>query len=295
MTTSTTTTTTVSGSPNPATFGQSVTFTATVAAGGSGTPTGTVTFTDGTTTLGSAAVDSGGHAAINVSTLAVGGHTVLASFAGSGTWQNSSGSTTENVQDGTSTSVAGSPNPSSYQQSVTFTATVTPAGTGAGTPVGSVTFKDGATTLATVAVDSTGRASFSTSSLTVGSHTISASFAGSGGWLSSSGSTTQTVNGPTDVTPPNAVPGVAATPGPPKRAITVKWSATTDPGGAVAAYLVYSSSAQNGTYTVIATVTTLSYTDALPSSGTTRWYYIVARDTAGNLSAPTAKVSANAK
>jgi hypothetical protein len=295
VTTSNTTTTTVSGSPNPVTFGQSVTFTATVAAGGGGTPTGNVTFTGGTTTLGSAAVDGGGHAAINVSTLTVGGHTVLASFVGSGVWQNSSGSTTENVQDGTSTSVAGSPNPSSYQQSVTFTATVTSAGTGAGTPVGSVTFKDGATTLATVAVDSTGRASFSTSSLTVGNHTISASFAGSGGWLSSSGSTSQTVNGPTDVTPPNPVTGVTATPGPPKRAITVKWSATTDPGGAVAAYLVYSSSTQNGTYTVIDTVTTLSYANASLTSGTVHWYYIVARDTAGNLSAPSAKVSANAK
>jgi len=45
------TATTVTSSLNPSTFGQSVTFTATVSSAG-GTPTGTVTFYDGATTLG---------------------------------------------------------------------------------------------------------------------------------------------------------------------------------------------------------------------------------------------------
>jgi hypothetical protein len=57
-------------------------------------------------------------------------------------------------------------------QSVTFTATV--AGTN---PTGTVTFSDGSTTLATQNLSS-GRASYSTSALSVGSHEISAAYSG---------------------------------------------------------------------------------------------------------------------
>src|SRR5207244_607253 len=48
------TATVVTSAPNPSVFGQPVTFTATVTAvpPGTGTPTGTVTFAEGTTTLG---------------------------------------------------------------------------------------------------------------------------------------------------------------------------------------------------------------------------------------------------
>jgi len=53
-------TVTLTSSPNPAAFGQSITFTATVTSGGSGTPTGTVTFKDGTTTLGTGTLNTSG-------------------------------------------------------------------------------------------------------------------------------------------------------------------------------------------------------------------------------------------
>ncbi|HEV2186444.1 MAG TPA: Ig-like domain-containing protein, partial [Stellaceae bacterium] len=55
-------------------------------------------------------------------------------------------------------------------QPVTFTANVSGAG---GPPTGTVTFKDGAATLATVTLGG-GTASFTTSSLAVGNHTITA-------------------------------------------------------------------------------------------------------------------------
>jgi hypothetical protein len=288
------TTTTASGSPNPSTFSQVVTFTATVtaAAGGGTTPAGAVTFKDGATTLGSDSVDGSGHAAVSVSSLSMGSHTISANFAGIDGWLSSSGSTTQNVRDGTSTAVAGAPSPSNYRQTVTFTATVTAADAGAGTPAGTVTFRDGSTVLGSATVDGAGHASLSTSSLGIGTHTIAASFVGSGGWLNSSGTTMQTVK---DVTAPNQVTGVTATSGPAKRQITVKWSATIDPDDAVAAYLVYSSGTQSGPYTLRATVTTLNYADSSKSSGTVLWYYLVARDTAGNLSVPSAKVSGKAK
>jgi hypothetical protein len=79
---------------------------------------------------------------------------------------------------------------SSYGQSVTFTATVTGA---SGTPAGSVTFADGATTLGTVPLVS-GSASLSTSALAPGSQTITATYGRSPYFLSSSATVMQTVN-----------------------------------------------------------------------------------------------------
>jgi hypothetical protein len=96
----------------------------------------------------------------------------------------------------TTTSVASSANPSVFGQSVTFTATVTTAGLG--TPTGNVQFFDGANPIgAPVALNVSGQAQVTTSSLTVGSHTITAQYAGDvpSGFNASSGAlNTQVVN-----------------------------------------------------------------------------------------------------
>jgi carboxypeptidase T len=102
----------------------------------------------------------------------------------------------------TSTALASAPNPSTFGQSVTFTATVT---SGSGVPAGTVTFTEGATVWASnVAVNGSGQAAFSTTALSVGSHTLTATFTGASGWLGSSGTnsgTPQVVNpAPTIVT-----------------------------------------------------------------------------------------------
>ena len=78
-------------------------------------------------------------------------------------------------------------------QAVTYSATVTP-NFGTGIPIGFVNFKDGATVLATVPLDANGRASFSTYSLFMGSHTIIARFTGSGVYNASASSTGLTVS-----------------------------------------------------------------------------------------------------
>src|SRR5262249_15263577 len=83
------------------------------------------------------------------------------------------------------------PNPSTVGQPVTFTATVTSGG-----PVttGSVTFREGATTLASgVALNASGQALFTTAGLTLGDHTGTADYSGATGLAPSSASTTQTV------------------------------------------------------------------------------------------------------
>jgi hypothetical protein len=74
---------TLSSSPNPSAFGQSVTFTARVTGpAGTATPTGTVTFSDGSTTLGTGTLNTSGIANLATSSLAVGGHTITAVYSG---------------------------------------------------------------------------------------------------------------------------------------------------------------------------------------------------------------------
>ena len=84
-----TTTTTLASSLNPSNVGQSVTFTASVSPQFSGTVTGTVTFYDGTTTLETKSM-SGGKAKYTTAKLAVGTHSITATYNGSTDFTGSS-------------------------------------------------------------------------------------------------------------------------------------------------------------------------------------------------------------
>jgi ELWxxDGT repeat protein len=108
------------------------------------------------------------------------------------------------------TTVASSPNPSVFGQAVTFTATVTPIG-GSGTPTGTVDF-EGAMDLTPggVTLNGSGVATFTISSLAVGSNFITAAYSGDNNFFSSSGDdfatpqvvkedTTTSISGPTTV------------------------------------------------------------------------------------------------
>jgi fibronectin-binding autotransporter adhesin len=97
------------------------------------------------------------------------------------------------VQGPTVTALASSTNPSGFGQPVTFTATVSALASGAAPPRGQVTFKDGTTVLAIVSLDGSGRASFTTSVLAAGPHSITATYAGIDTFGSSSASLTQNV------------------------------------------------------------------------------------------------------
>jgi len=90
----------------------------------------------------------------------------------------------------TTTSITSSLNPSGVGQSVTFTATTTGS-----SPTGTVTFKDGANTLGTGTLNGSAVATFTTSSLTPGSHSITASYGGdSNNSASTSAALVQVVN-----------------------------------------------------------------------------------------------------
>jgi uncharacterized repeat protein (TIGR01451 family) len=75
-----TTSVTLTSSPNPSAPGQSVTFTARVSSG-SGTPTGTMTFKDGATAIGTGVLTAG-VATFTISSLANGAHSITASYPG---------------------------------------------------------------------------------------------------------------------------------------------------------------------------------------------------------------------
>ena len=188
------TTTAVSSSPNPSVSGQTVTFSATVTNpfGGGSTPTGTVTFLDGATSLGTASLNGSGLATFTVSSLTVGSHTITANYSGDTNYGADAGSDSTSPQvvnkASSSTTVSSTPNASVFGQAVTFTATVAAVAPGAGTPTGTVTFTEGASTLAAnVALSGSAQATFTTSSLSVASHTVTASYSGDGNFLSGSG------------------------------------------------------------------------------------------------------------
>jgi len=93
-------------------------------------------------------------------------------------------------QANSSAALSSSPNPSTQGQSVTFTATITAPMV---VPTGSVTFTAGTTVLGTVALSGSGRAKFTTSTLAVGSTSVTATYTGNSNIVGSSTSVTQTV------------------------------------------------------------------------------------------------------
>jgi large repetitive protein len=285
------TTTSVASSLNPSNPAQSVTFTATVTST-NGIPTGTMAFLDGTTTLASgvAVSTTTGRATFATSSLASGTHSIKAVFTGSAGWLGSTSTAINQVVNAaTTTTVTASPSPQTTGLSVTITATVTSSG---GTPTGTVTFKSGATTLASNVALSAGKASITTTTLATGTNTITATYNAASGFVTSTGTTTEVMQA--DTTPPSTPTNVAAVSGPSTRQITVSWTASSDNVG-VKDYEVFRATTATGTFTLAATVTTTSFTDTQTASGLTRFYFVVAVDTTNHTSANSAHVSATSK
>jgi hypothetical protein len=186
--------TALASSANPSVYGQTITLTATVSpAGGSGTPTGSVTFKNGNALLGSALLTNG-VATLQVTLTTVGTASLTASYSGDSTFLGSTSATLSQTVGKAASQVALSSSAATAVsgQSVTFTATVSAASPGSGTPTGSVTFYNGSTVLGTVTL-SNGVAKLTTSGLTVGSHTLKATYGGNGNFTTSSRSITETV------------------------------------------------------------------------------------------------------
>jgi streptogramin lyase len=180
------TTTTLQSSLTTSVVGQAETLTATVISQG-GVPTGSVTFLDGNSVLGTAQVNADGQAKLTVS-LGVGTHALTASFVGTGDFTASVSPATAVAVDRSATEIAlgSSVNPATTGQTVTITAVVFAPGPGGGNPTGTVTLKDGNTVLGTVAIGTTGVATFTTSFATAGSHALTAVYSGDSNFVESS-------------------------------------------------------------------------------------------------------------
>ncbi|HEU5240115.1 MAG TPA: Calx-beta domain-containing protein, partial [Pyrinomonadaceae bacterium] len=180
-------TTVTSGFSEPVSGGQ-VTFTA-PASGAS------ATFTGGVTAI-KASINASGQATATATANGTAGGPYNVTATGVGITGTANFSLT-NLKAATVTTVTSSVNPSNFGQSVTFTATVT---SGAGTPTGTVQFKDGMTNLGgPVVLNVNGVATLTTSTLTVGTHPITADYGGDGNFAISTGTLAggQVVNQPT--------------------------------------------------------------------------------------------------
>ncbi|MEI7923958.1 MAG: Ig-like domain-containing protein [Planctomycetota bacterium] len=192
------TTTSLNVSPNPSIYGQSATLSATVTAQlpAGGTPTGTLTFYNGATALGSGTLDANGTATLSTSSLPVGLAPLTAVYNGSPAYATSTSPLVNLVVDAipTTTSLTGTPNPSVYGQSVLLSVTVASVSPSVVVPSGVINFYNGAELIGFSAVDPTGHASINTSSFSAGNATLSAVFeAGTNFQNSASGPVVQAV------------------------------------------------------------------------------------------------------
>lgn len=169
-------------------FGQSVTFTATVTSSGPA-PTGTVTFLDGSTPIGTSSV-SGGIATFSIDTLAVGTHAIFAVYNGD---SNNNPATSlpavvSVTPTPTTTTLTASPQVVVNGQIVTFVATVdavTPTG-------GQVAFFDGSQVIGLAPLVN-GQATFDQPINGVGVHHVTADYLGTSNFLSSASAQAVTV------------------------------------------------------------------------------------------------------
>ncbi len=185
------TTTTLMSAPNPSTVGQSVTFTATVTDGTS--PTGTVAFSGGGISgCDARPLDGTGVATCTTSALSGGsGQAITATYSGDTDNATSFGTVSQTVNPGGSTTVLGSsPNPSTFGESVTFTATVTGS-----SPTGTVAFSGGGVSgCGARPLNGSGVATCTTAALPVeNNQTVTATYSGDSDNATSFGTVSQTV------------------------------------------------------------------------------------------------------
>ncbi len=183
-----TTTTITSDLPDPSVVGQPYTVNVTVAAVTT-SPTGTVTISDGTASCGpvtlTAATAPNSTASCSLTSTTAGAKTLTASYTAATTaFGNSSGTTSHQVNPAsTSISVTG-PTRSRINQPTSFSFALGVNAPGAGTPTGTVTLTSGASSCTATLPATSCNLSFSS----LGSRTVSASYAGDGNFSASTSS-----------------------------------------------------------------------------------------------------------
>ena len=142
-----------------------------------------MTFSSDGKAIGTATLSAQGQAVFTTTALPAGTHSIVASYGGSANEAAaSSAPLIEVVQVKTSIVLTSSANPVLASTPINFTATLTSVGD---TPTGTVTLLDGGNPIATAQVSPAGLATFTLSTLSAGSHVLTASYAGDGAALPS--------------------------------------------------------------------------------------------------------------
>jgi glycosyl hydrolase family 44/Big-like domain-containing protein len=180
--------TTLAASNTQLTTGQSVTLTARVAPkSGSGIPTGTAAFFDGAMQIGTSNLSSGS-ATLTTASLANGTHSLAVQYSGDANFAASTSaplSITVSAPAKIATTTSASPSATQLTSGQMFTLNIMVAPkTESGVPTGTVTVLDGQTQLAMPALVA-GAASYSTSNLAAGSHSITVTYSGDSNFATS--------------------------------------------------------------------------------------------------------------
>jgi Glycosyl hydrolase family 9/Bacterial Ig-like domain (group 3) len=185
-----TTTVALKANHNPSVFGQKVKLTATVSvsAPGAGSPTGSVQFKVGLVNLGAPVGLVGGKARLTVSSLVVGNDAIVAVYLGDGSFKQGTSPALLQVvhKAATELAVTAKPNPAHFGHNVKLIAKVHVEAPGAGAPAGTVTFYiDGAKAAPAVSVSGHKAVLHVSYTLTLGHHTVTATFHGNGSFKTS--------------------------------------------------------------------------------------------------------------
>ena len=155
--------------------GGQVSLSATVT-GGAGTPTGQVTFTRGTTPLGTVNLDGNGRAAL-VTSLPIGTHTVTATYGGSASYLTSAASTPVTVK-GIATTTTMTVGKTTVKSGKPLSVVVAVSAAGGSLPTGAVRLFDGVEPVGTVTTLSNASATIVWTPVAKGQRTLSVRYAG---------------------------------------------------------------------------------------------------------------------
>lgn len=170
------------------TYGQAVTFTAKVTSS-AGAPSGTVSFWDGQTLLGSIELSASGKASLAISSLSAGSHNITVVYDGDATFApQGSAPVVQNVTRASASVVLKKlPRQAALGQSVTFTAVAYPQAPSTATPQGWVTLYDGKRKFGRFQLVN-GRGSATLAKLAAGQHRIVAYYSGNESFAASTSS-----------------------------------------------------------------------------------------------------------
>ncbi len=177
----------------------------------------------------------------------------------------------------TALSLAIGSTPSNSGTPLTFSATVT-----GNSPTGNLAFYDGTSLLGTSTLNASYQATFTTNSLAIGPHSITAQYTGN-----STNATSTSADMTIEVTSmlPPAPSNLLAAPG--SNHIGLTWTVS----AAATSYYVKRSPTNGGTFTVISNPSSASYDDLTAANGST-YYYVVSAINASGESANSNQVSA---